>query len=285
MLRARFLSPVTAVIALAVASLRPALEAQIAGGGAHVNSVAIVTGQFPLPESLYYSVEWRLWYAGNARVTLRPEQNQQWQSAVHLESAGMVSKLFTVNDNYTGQFDTTHFCAADTRLDAIEGKRHKLTTVRYDYRRDKASYNERDVQRNATIKTAETDIPSCASDIVGALLRLRTMHLEPGQSAQIPVSDGKKFVNVKVEAQERESIQTKLGSFKTIRYEAHIFNGVLYTKNARLLMWLSDDARRLPVQIRVRMPFVVGTITLTLDKEEHAENDVIKAAGTAPFQG
>src|SRR5581483_3025840 len=112
--------------------------------------------------------------------------------------------------------------ADDTRLDAFEGKRHKLTTVRYDYKRDKAHYDERDLLRNAPVKTADTDIPSCASDIVGALIRLRTLHLEPGQSAQIPVSDGKKFVNVKVEAQQREQIETRLGKFNAIRCEANI---------------------------------------------------------------
>jgi hypothetical protein len=31
-------------------------------------------------------------------------------------------------------------------------------------------------------------------------------------------------------------------------------------------VWLTDDARRLPVQIRVRMQFTVGAITLPLDK-------------------
>jgi hypothetical protein len=33
-------------------------------------------------------------------------------------------------------------------------------------------------------------------------------------------------------------------------------------------LWLTDDRRRLPVQIKVRMTFTVGTITMTLDKHE-----------------
>ncbi|HZU28044.1 MAG TPA: DUF3108 domain-containing protein [Bryobacteraceae bacterium] len=247
-------------------------------GGAQrltANTVAAASlPQFPVAETLDYSVEWRMWYAGAARVTLRPEANQQWKTAVHVQSAGLVSKLFTVDDNYTANLNGPRFCADDTRLDAIEGKRHKLTTVQYDYRRDKARYNERDLLKNATIKTAETDIPNCASDIIGALIRLRTLRLEPGQSVQIPVSDGKKFVNIKVDAQQREPIVTKLGRFNTIRCEANIFNGVLYSKNARMLIWLTDDARHLPVQIRIRMQLVIGTITLSLDKEQHGENAV-----------
>jgi hypothetical protein len=267
----------TALLALLLAPRQPA-EAQLSGAQrASANTVAATAAQFPFPETLEYSVEWRLWYAGTAKMNFRPASKEQWDTTVHVESAGLVSKLFTVNDNYAASLNGPRFCADNTRLDATEGKRHKLTTVRYDYRRGKAHYDERDLLKNATIRNAETDIPSCASDVLGALLRLRTLHLEPGQSAQIPVSDGKKFVNVRVEAQQREQIETKLGKFNTIRCEANIFNGVLYSKSARLFVWLTDDARHLPVQIRVRMQIVIGTITLSLDKEQHGEAAFAKA--------
>jgi hypothetical protein len=82
------------------------------------------------------------------------------------------------------------------------------------------------------------------------------------------MSDGKKSAMVRVEAQEREDVQTKAGNFKTIRYESSVFNGVIYKRSARLLIWLTDDARRVPVQIRVRLGFPIGSITLQLDKDE-----------------
>ena len=118
-------------------------------------------------------------------------------------------------------------------------------------------------------KTAETDIPPCVSDIIGGLNKMRGLRLEPGQSAQLPLSDGKKSVSARVEAQQREQVKTKAGTFSTIRHEAFVFNGVLYARKAQLQIWLTDDARRLPVQIRARLSFPVGSITLALEKEEH----------------
>ncbi len=105
-------------------------------------------------------------------------------------------------------------------------------------------------------------------DVIGGLYYLRTLNLEPGQNAQIPVSDGRKFAMARVEAQAREDVKTAAGSFKTIRYEIFLFNGVLYQRSARLDVWLTEDRRRLPVQVRVRMPFTIGTITLELQKVE-----------------
>ena len=104
--------------------------------------------------------------------------------------------------------------------------------------------------------------------VVGGLFFLRTLNLEPGQSEQVPVSDGKKGVMAKVEAQAREDVKTPAGTFKTMRYEVYLFNNVLYKRPAHLNVWLSDDRRRIPVQIRVRMTFTIGTINLQLEKHE-----------------
>jgi hypothetical protein len=233
-------------------------------------SFASPPGQDP-GESLYYGVEWRFVYAGNASLTLARRADHTESISVHLQSAGLVSKLFTLDDNYNAQLTGDTFCAHSTELDAMEGKRHHDTSARFDYDRGKIAWVERDVLKNAVLKNGETDLPgACVSDVMGGLYVLRAMRLEPGQSVQIPLSNGRKAASVRIDVQEREEITTdKMGKFRTIRCEANIFNGVLYSRNARMSVWLTDDARHLPVQIRVRMPFVIGTITLQLEKESH----------------
>jgi hypothetical protein len=112
-------------------------------------------------------------------------------------------------------------------------------------------------------------MPGCVHDVVGALAKLRMLRsLQPGQSTTLPVSDGKKVVMARIEAQEREKISTGVGSFQAIRYEAFLFNDILFKRQARLFIWISDDARRLPVQIQVRMRIHIGTVTFNLDKVE-----------------
>lgn len=114
----------------------------------------------------------------------------------------------------------------------------------------------------------ETDIPACVHDVIGGLFLLRTLNLEPGRSAEVPVSDGKKAVSAKITALGRESIKVPAGTFKTIRYEAFLFSNVLYRRDGHLYVWLTDDARKLPVRIQVRLQFAIGTITFQLEKEE-----------------
>ena len=154
----------------------------------------------------------------------------------------------------------TAFAPRSTQLDAIEGKRHRDTKVVYDRTRGKASYVERDLIRTRSSRASEVEIPTCTLDVVTGLYKLRMDKLEPGQSRQVPMSDGKKTAYVRVEAQAREQVKIKAGTFDTIRYEVFLFNGVLYPRKADLFVWLTDDAHRLPVQIRARMSFQWGPL-------------------------
>ncbi len=218
-------------------------------------------------ESLTFGVEWRLIRAGTVKLVWAPGQgSRQNQADVTLLASGIVAKLYTVNDHYTVHSDA-QLCATDILFRAEEGKRKRETLVTFDHGRKKASYLEKDLIKNTTARR-EVDIAPCTYDVINALYHLRGVKLDPGQSVQLPVSDGKKMVYVKVEAQEREQVKTPTGTYNTIRYEAMLFNDVLYSKKGRMFVNVTDDARRLPVQIKARLQFPIGTITFQLEKLE-----------------
>jgi len=228
-------------------------------------SALVPAGPLPASENLHYSVEWRLITAGKSHLAWTAT-TAGFQTNLQIESAGLVSRLFKVNNEYSSSLDRG-LCAHSSLMKTNEGSRHRETSITFDAERKKASYLERDTVKNTVLTTSEIDIPPCVSDIIGALYRMRTLNLEPGQSAQIPVSDGKKSVSARVEAQRREQVKTPAGSFRTIRYEAFIFNNVIYRRSGRVYVWLTEDARRLPVKVQVRLQLHIGTITLELEKE------------------
>ncbi|MBI2689512.1 MAG: DUF3108 domain-containing protein [Acidobacteria bacterium] len=216
-------------------------------------------------ESFSYQVEWRLINAGRTDMTWDRGPGG-YKAQLKLFSAGLVSRLFKVNDIYDVQ-GTTDLCAQNARLQAEEGSRKRDTVIRWTDR--KSHYLERDLLKNETILEKDLDTTGCVHDVLAGLAKLRTLKdLQPGQRVILPISDGKKLAQARIEAQEREKISTKAGTFHTIRYEAFLFNDILFKRNARLFIWISDDARRLPVQIQVRMRIHIGTVTFTLDKVE-----------------
>jgi uncharacterized protein DUF3108 len=235
--------------------VRPVLSAIALLAGAALNA------QPPLPK-LTYDIEWRLIRAGTAVMEPFAKEGR-----VKLDSAGLVSALYKVDNTYSVRYDAG-FCAANSVLDAKQGKWHRETNITFDRVQNRAIFVEKDVTTNTVLRSTQVEIPNCVHDIIGSLLLLRGAKVEPGQSTQIIMSDGRKAAPVKIDAQEREQVTTSLGKFNTIRYEVNMLDGVVYQRKGRVFVWLTDDARRLPVQIRMRFSFPVGTVTLQLEKEE-----------------
>lgn len=213
-------------------------------------------------DKLTYGVEWRAVRSGTVVIEPGPAEGR-----VHLESGGILSALFKVEDTYKVRYEG-NFCAVNSIFDAMEGKHHRQTLVTYDRVQRRATYVQRDLVSNMTMRSGQTDIPECAHDMLAGLMLLRGNRLEPGQSTLTTLSDGRRTGMVKLEAQEREEITTPAGTFKTIRYEADIFNGVIYMRKGRAFIWATDDADRTPVEIKLRLSFPIGTVTLDLEKQE-----------------
>jgi hypothetical protein len=221
---------------------------------------------YPSTEDLQYRVEWRFIDAGRAKLTYTRPEGGGFQATVDLESTGLVSKLYKVKDLYQLTADS-EICASAVHLDASEGRRRRDTRITFDREAKKAQYIERDLTKNnEVVNQRELEVSECVHDVIGGLARLRALKLEPGQNVTLPLTDGKKFVQARIEAQERETVKTPAGSFKAIRHEANLFNNVLYARTGRLFVWLSDDERRIPVQIQARLRFHIGTITVQLTK-------------------
>lgn len=227
-------------------------------------------GSLPTKETLDYAIEWRLVTAGKATLQWTASSQRDREDpeiSLRVESVGLVSKLFKVEDDYVVKLNQA-LCTESSLLNSHESNRRRETRVTFDPETRKGTYQERDMVKNAVVASQEIDIPDCVHDVIGGLYYLRTLNLEPGQSTEIPTSDGKKSAMVRVEAQQREEIKVPDGTYKTIRYELFLFNNVLYRRPAHLYVWLSDDRRKLPVQIRVRLQITIGTITLQLQKHE-----------------
>jgi hypothetical protein len=217
----------------------------------------------PAAQKLSFEAEWRLVHAGDVQV----ESSGAESLKLELHTAGVVRAFVKVDNVFRAAYGPG-WCTAETELTAHEGKRQRETKVRYDGGARKAHYLERDLEKNATVAENTIDIPACVHDVTAGLQRLRELLPQPGASVELPVSDGKKAVMARVEAQRRERVRTPVGEFQAIRYEAFLMSGVLYRRKGRLFVWISEDERRLPVQIRVQMPFYIGTVTLQLEKVE-----------------
>ena len=225
-------------------------------------------GKFPYPEKLSYRIEWRMVTAGNAVIQLSRTAPDDWNINLNLQSAGLVTRWFRVLDTYQAELQE-QFCGSNSVFDAQEGKRHTVTRLTFENMRHKVEYEEHDLLKNSTVKD-EVPIAPCTYEVIGALAALREMNLQPGKSATLPITNGKKLVYGKVDAQVKETINVAGNTYHVIRCEAFLFDNVLFKRKGRLFVWMTDDQDHLPVQLRMQMAFPIGAINVELQKHERS---------------
>lgn len=216
-------------------------------------------------ETLTYNVTWSVFPAGQVVSTLKQiGSGPQDAYAVNVtaRSDGFVSLVYRINNVYHAVIDPETLCSRQIEKTINEGRRHKQTHIVFDSVTHMAILSERDMaKRGHPLKHAENAIPACVEDIVGAFYYLRQQPMKVGEQIRMPVNDGSKTHEVIVDVESREQVETPIGTRWAFKLRPRAL-GNLYNKRGRLLIWISDDAQRLPLRIKAIMLF--GDITGTL---------------------
>lgn len=212
-------------------------------------------------ETLAYNVSWSVFPAGTVVATLHDRRiNNQDTYVVDTvaRSRGFVSLLFNLRDDFHSVFNPRTLCSDQITKSVNEGRRHHQTQIVFDYARHMAIMDETDPTRpSQPAKHVENAIPACAQDIVTGFYYVRSHPMQVGKTIHVFVNDGSKTHEVVVEVQARERIDTHLGPRYAFRLEPKVF-GDLFKRKGRMLIWISDDAQRLP--LRIKAMILVGDI-------------------------
>jgi hypothetical protein len=218
---------------------------------------------FPLNQTLVYGAQWRVFNAGTA--TLRMEQaGQEVRIVGAADAAGSVALLYHVRDRFESFVNPADFCSRNITKNAEEGYRKVDTTISFDYQRHKALLDQKNIKKKET-KHTENDIPPCVTDVISAIFYVGSLPLQAGKTFTFPLNDGGKTVNVDLHVEAREQVKTPSGTYNAFRVRPEVPPGVLKNKG-QIWVWYSDDAARIPIQMRGHMFW--GTLTLTLQRIE-----------------
>ncbi len=219
--------------------------------------------RFPAHQRYFYSADWHLLSAGTA--TLAMESSPQGQHAVMTaDTSGFVNVLFAVHDKFRTTINPRNFCSLAVSKNTQEGSRRRETEVHFDYAHGKSLLQEKDLNTGA-MKHVEHPIPGCVTDVMSGFYYVGSLPLAPGQSFVFPLNDGGATGEITATVEAREQVKTQAGVFPTLRVRAIATGGPLKNKG-RVWVWYSDDAERIPVQLKAKVKW--GTLNVRLARVE-----------------
>lgn len=169
-----------------------------------------------------------------------------WKLELSAISGEFLSKLFLVRDYLASWVDPQTFRTLRFEKHTVEGKRVRDDLIEFDYAR-KIAYRD-----GKPIPIAENTL-----DTLSSLYYLRMIDLDPAKPAELWVVSRRHFP-LSVVVLGKETVKTPAGTFQTIRVEPRSPNEGLIGKGKNLTLWLTDDERKMPVQIKSKLK--IGTL-------------------------
>ncbi len=217
---------------------------------------------FGAGEKLVFSVQYGLVTAGEATLEVRNIAEMNGRHAYRIVSDARTndffSKFFEVRDRYESYMDTTELYSLRYEKHIREGKFKRDEWVEFDQ-----------VAHRATYKDKVVPIPPRAQDVLSALYYVRTLPLEVGQSISLANHTDKKNYPLLVKVHGRERVKVDAGEFDCLIVEPILRGPGIFTQKGRLMVWLTDDERRMPVLMKSKV--VIGHVAAVLKSYQVAK--------------
>lgn len=234
-------------------------------------------------ERLVYDVTWLGLRAGEATLEAQGVVNVNGRQAYHLvttaQSGPVISKIYRVDDRTESYLALEPMWALRFDKNLREGRyRHSsqtlfdhekgIVTFRYlDFSRvPKDITRLEDAERYGEYVEQEFPLTPGALDELSVLYYVRTLPLAAGTTVTARVFASRKNWELEVKVLGRETLETVLGRRETLKVEPLLkFEGI-FERKGRMIVWLTDDAERIPVQMKSEI--IIGSFVTTLTRRE-----------------
>lgn len=219
----------------------------------------IVNDAFGVGERLEYSVGYKFIKAGTASFTIG---KQPVTSAgrpcydIRFEVASLKSLdfLYRVRDRYRTLVDIDGIFPWKFEQSIREGGFQKDFSATFDH-----------VGKTAQTSEGTFAIPTFVHDIVSAFYYIRALNLatyKRGDVIYLQNFFDRETHDLAVKVLGRQQIEIESGIYRCIVVEPVIKSGSLFKFEGKLLLWLSDDERRVPVKVSTKIP--IGSVDAEL---------------------
>jgi Protein of unknown function (DUF3108) len=196
----------------------------------------------------------------------QPAPDGDYTIKADARSKGTLIKLFRYSFLYqidstigSNEFRVNKTVKRDTQKDRVRD-----SEAVFDYKKERVTYVETDPkQPMRPPRKIASEIGPEAHDLVSGLYSLRLLPLAIGKSFELEVSDSGLVYKIPVKVTARVKQKSVLGNVWCFRVEPDVFGpDRLIEKEGSMIIWITDDARRIPIRSQVNTS--IGRVEIKL---------------------
>jgi len=211
-------------------------------------------------EVLSYKLKYGFITAAEATIKvlnsdLKFDNKPTYKLTVDAETSGTFDVFYKVRDHYDSYIDKTDLLPYFYQENIREGS-YK--------RQDKARFSQ-DAKKVVSNRGTFTTPTTQTFDLVSAYYFARSLDitkLKTGDKFKLNYFLGDEISALEIEYIGKETVKSKLGNIRCLKFSPSIKPGRIFKKDSRLYLWVTDDGNRVPVKAQVEI--LVGAVTMEL---------------------
>jgi hypothetical protein len=198
------------------------------------------------------------------------------KEAWHFRSTGKTFPsydfLYKVRDYYDSWTDPDSFQSLGFKRYIYEGGYTIINTMEFDYQLGKVYSNTK--SNNNPVRNDTLKLPPCTFDMLTAVYYTRTLDIgkmkpDEKQMISLIIDDG--MYNIYIRSIGKEVVENTDGKkYRCIKFAAKMVTGTIFRGDEDVLVWVTDDANKVPVRIEAKI--IVGTIKAYMKEAKGLRN-------------
>ena len=217
---------------------------------------------FHVGETLTYDVSWSQFLtAGTAVARVVEKKPSSGSTAYAIVADGrplpLVARFYPVYYKMDSLLDTFSILSLETSSYSEEKGHKRQSTTRFDRGARRAFYEAptESVKENF-------EVPANVQDGLATLYAVRSHAFKAGEHFSIPVADDGSLYSVEFDTRGPERVRVPMGDVEAWNLKLTILDDKKQPAATNSAVWISTDARRLPVKLQSDLP--VGSFVLAL---------------------
>jgi hypothetical protein len=217
---------------------------------------------FRVGETLTYDVSWSQFLTAGTAVARVVEKKASGGSTAYAIVADgrpvpLVARFYPVYYKMDSLLDSFSILSQETSLYTEESGRKRQSNMRFDRAARRAFYEA----PSESIKE-NFEVPANVQDGLATLYAVRGHAFKPGEHFSIPVADDGSLYSVEFDTRGPERVRVPMGDVEAWNLKLTILDSKKQPAATNSAVWISTDARRLPVKLQSDLP--VGAFVLAL---------------------
>ncbi len=229
-----------------------------------LSAMSLSAAVFMDGEKLTFNVKYGIVNAAEATLEARTSVYQGtpvWYLTTNARTHNFFDKFFKIRDRVESWWDKESLLPYKFSKNLQEGRYRQHRVHIYDHARRRTTYQRWSFRENR-FENSEMDMPIDAQDILSAFYYVRSQSLQVGKSVMVNITADGRNMPTEVLVHRKEKVKSIFGEVECLVIEPKLKGEALFKQTGNILIWVTNDAFKIPVKLESKISFGAFTATL-----------------------